>query len=251
MIERPPKSYYKKRKSDLVISRNRRILVLADIHCPYHDNASLKKAVDAGITYDADTVIILGDMMDFHRISKYPNDPDTLSFKDEIEIGYKLLEYLRESFHDAEMFYIEGNHEVRLKHYISRNANEFYGLTALDMDSLLNLGYYDVKYCSDAFIHCGDMSFLHGHELRGVGGVNPSRKLFTKMYKSAICGHLHRPESFYTRDGSGKLLQCHVLGHLGDPNPRYHPRNDWQHGYAIVDVTKNGYVYVDNVIIDE
>jgi predicted phosphodiesterase len=244
-----PKSYYKKREGDLTISRSRNILVLADIHCPYHDQGALAAAVDDGVNKGVDTVIILGDMMDFHRISKYPNDEHTLSFKDEIEVGYRLLRYLRARLGDAEFFYIEGNHEVRLKHYISRNANEFYGLTALDMDSLLNLAYYDVRYCSDAFIHCGDMSFLHGHELRGVGGVNPSRKLFNKMYKSAICGHLHRPESFYTRDGAGKLLQCHVIGHLGDPSPTYHPRNDWQHGYATVEVSKRGYVKVSNIIL--
>ena len=35
-------------------------------------------------------------------------------------------------------------------------------------------------------------------------------------------------------------------GPPGDPNPNYHPRNDWQHGFAIVEVTKKGNVYVEN-----
>lgn len=244
-----PKTYYKRRKSDIVISRNRRILVLADIHCPYHDIASVNKAIEDGKSRGVDTVIILGDMMDFHRISKYPNDPGTLSFQDEIRVGSQMAFSIRDSFPNAEIFYIEGNHEVRLEHYIQRNADEFRGMEELKMSNLLDLKMQDITYIQDAFIHCGDMSFLHGHELRGVGGVNPSRKLFAKMKKSAICGHLHRPESFYTRDGAGKLLQCHVLGHLGDPSPNYHPRNDWQHGYGIVEVTKGGVVRVDNVIL--
>ena len=46
------------------------------------------------------------------------------------------------------------------------------------------------------------------------------------------------------------MIQCHVLGHLGEPNPKYWPRNDWQHGYGIVEVSKRGYVYVNNIIID-
>lgn len=251
MIERAPRSYIKKRKSDITISRNRWILVLADIHCPYHDVKSLDVAIAAGKRMDVDTVIILGDMMDFHRISKYPNDPGTLSFQEELEVGAQMAFYIRSEFPDADIYYIEGNHEVRLEHYIAKNADQFVGMPELSMSHLLDLKMQEITYVQDAFIHCGDMSFLHGHELRGVGGVNPSRKLFAKMKKSAICGHLHRPESFYTRDGSGKLLQCHVLGHLGDPNPNYHPRNDWQHGYGVVDVSKKGYVYVDNVIIND
>jgi predicted phosphodiesterase len=251
MTNNLPKSYYKRRKSDLVISRDRRILVLPDIHCPYHDVSALNTAIFAGRSYNVDTVIILGDMMDFHRISKYPNDPGTLSFQDEIKIGSQMAASIRENFPSADIYYIEGNHEVRLEHYIQRNAEEFRGMASLSLVHLLSLDDGDITFIQDAFIHCGDVSFLHGHELRGIGGVNPSRKLFSKMKKSAVCGHLHRPESFYTRDGAGKLLQCHVLGHLGDPNPNYHPRNDWQHGYGIVDVTKRGYVYIDNVIIDE
>ena len=251
MSDMAPRSYVKKRKNDITISRNRWILVLADIHCPYHDIKALDTAIRAGKRADVDTVIILGDMMDFHRISKYPNDPGTLSFQEELEVGAQMAFYIRSEFPDADIYYIEGNHEVRLEHYIAKNADQFIGMPELQMSTLLDLHSQEIEYVQDAFIHCGDMSFLHGHEMRGVGGVNPSRKLFGKMKKSAICGHLHRPESFYTRDGSGKLLQCHVLGHLGDPSPNYHPRNDWQHGYGLVEVTKRGYVYVDNVILND
>ena len=249
MIELIPKSYYKKRKKDLTISKNRRILVLADVHCPYHDLNALQEAIVKGQEFGADTVILLGDLMDFHRISKYPNEPDTLSFVDECHVGSQLVFGLRESFRDADMYYIEGNHEVRLQNYVKSHASELSGLSGLEMESLLDLHAQEVQWIQNGFIHCGDMTFLHGHEMRGVGGVNPSRKLFNKMKKSAICGHLHRPESFYTRDGAGKLLQAHVIGHLGEPSPKYHPRNDWQHGYALGEVTKKGIVRVQNNII--
>ena len=249
MIELIPKSYYKKRKKDLTISKNRRILVLADVHCPYHDLSALQEAIVKGQEFGADTVILLGDLMDFHRISKYPNEPDTLSFVDECHVGSQLVFGLRESFRDADMYYIEGNHEVRLQNYVKSHASELSGLSGLEMESLLDLHAQEVQWIQNGFIHCGDVTFLHGHEMRGVGGVNPSRKLFNKMKKSSICGHLHRPESFYTRDGAGKLLQAHVIGHLGEPSPKYHPRNDWQHGYALVEVTKKGIVRVQNNII--
>lgn len=246
MTDTLPRSYYKKRKKDLTISKGRTFLVLSDLHCPYHDIAAIQTAIDMGQACDVDSIMLLGDIMDFHRISRYPNDPGTLTFAEEIEVGNQMLFAIREAFRDAEIFYIQGNHEVRLDAYIQKNAAEFYDLPDLRLERLLDLHAQDIKYVADGFIHCGDMSFIHGHEMRGIGGVNPSRKLYGKMKKSAMCGHLHRPESFYTRDGAGKLIQCHVVGHLGDPNPNYHPRNDWQHGYALVEVTKKGYVHVEN-----
>lgn len=246
-----PRTYYKKHKRDVELGRGRKFLLLADIHVPYHDPKALNEALAGGQAFGADTVIILGDMMDFHRISRYPNEPGTLSFVDELRVGAQVLFCIREAFPDAEILYVEGNHEVRLFDYVSKNCDEFLDLKSLSMPALLDMNMQEVSYIRGGFIHCGDMSFIHGHELRGLGGVNPSRKLYTKMKKSAICGHLHRPESFYTRDGQGKLIQCHILGHLGEPSPAYHPRNDWQHGYGLVEVTKKGRVWVQNVIIDE
>jgi predicted phosphodiesterase len=244
-----PKSYYKSNARDVKLSRGKTIAVFSDIHAPYHDVDALVEAVTAAKKSNPDVVILLGDIMDFHRISRYPNDAGTLSFADEITVGVELLKYMRHSFPNAEFYYIEGNHEVRLAHYIQRNAAELQGLSSLDLSFLLQLDELEIPFIQMGFIHCGDMTFLHGHELPGIGGVNPSRKLFTKMKKSAMCGHLHRPESFFTRDGAGKLLQCHIVGHLGDPHPRYWMRNEWQHGYAIVDVSKGGVVRVDNVIL--
>ena len=246
MADLMPKSNYKRRKTDVTIGRDRTILVMSDLHAPYHDINAINEAIHWGQSSNVDTVILLGDVMDFHRISRYPSDPGTLSFAKEIEIGNQILLAIRENFRNAEIYYIEGNHEVRLDAYIQKNASEFYDLPDLRLERLLDLYALEIQWVSDVSIHCGDMSFIHGHEMRGIGGVNPSRKLYTKMKKSAICGHLHRPESFYTRDGAGKLIQCHVVGHLGDPTPNYHPRNDWQHGFAIVDVTKKGNVYVEN-----
>jgi len=244
-----PKSYVQKSSKDIFLGRGKTFAVLSDIHAPYHDVQALEKAVAMAQAASPDVVILLGDILDCHRISRYQSDENTLSFAKEVEVGVELMKYLRDSFPHSEMYYMEGNHEVRLSAYIAKNANEFHGLRGLSIPELLGLGHFETTWVSNGFIHCGDISFLHGHELRGVGGVNPSRKLFMKMLKSALCGHLHRPESFYTRDGAGKLLQCHVIGHLGESNPRYHPRNDWQHGFAIVDVTKSGVVKVQNIIL--
>ena len=53
-----------------------------------------------------------------------------------------------------------------------KNASEFYDLPDLRLERLLDLYAQEIQWVSDGFIHCGDMSFIHGHEMRGIGGVN-------------------------------------------------------------------------------
>ncbi len=120
-----------------------------------------------------DVVILMGDILDFHRISRYPNDEGTLSFAEEIRVGLDLLYYFRQSFPNADFYYIEGNHEVRLAHYIQRNASELTGLESLEMANLLHMKELEITFLQMGFVHCGDMTFLHGHELPGIGGGQP------------------------------------------------------------------------------
>lgn len=232
-------------KKDLVLSRKRKFLVISDLHIPYEDKNAIEKALTLGLNHQCNELIILGDMLDFHKVSKYRHSKSAVEVEDEIALAREWL--MKFSWQFGKMYFVPGNHEARLSTYIIDNAPSLTGLDELRLDRLLGLEEYGCQFV-EGFIHCGDMSFLHGHEFR-IGGMDPARKLFGKMKKSAICGHLHRPDSYYTRDGAGNLLQCHVLGHLGESRPEYMPRNDWQHGCAIVTVPKSGKAQVQTYIL--
>jgi len=231
---------------DIRISRGRKILAISDIHVPYHDKRALAEAMKLGREAGCSTVIVLGDLCDFHKVSKYRHDATALEIDEEIAQAERVLFELADKF--PHRYFVPGNHEDRLKAYILDNAPSLQHLEQLELDKLLKLEEHGFKYVPGGFIHCGDMTFLHGHEIR-ISGMDPARKLFMKMKKSAICGHLHRPDSHYTRDGAGNLLQCHVLGHLGEKSPAFMPRNDWQHGFAIVSVPKSGNAKVETHIL--
>lgn len=232
-------------KKDLFLSRKRKFLVISDLHVPYHNVRAIDKALQLGLTNQCEELIILGDMLDFHKVSKYRHSKSAPEIEEEIEIAKECLRNFSWQF--RKMYFVPGNHEDRLAAYIIDNAPSLTGLEELRLNRLLDLESLNCDYV-EGFIHCGDMTFLHGHECR-ISGMDPARKLFGKMKKSAICGHLHRPDSYYTRDGAGNLLQCHVLGHLGESQPEFMPRNDWQHGCAIVTVPKSGKAQVQTYIL--
>jgi len=233
-------------KKDLRIRAGTKLLVVSDLHVPYQSTAAVNKAITIGKNAGCTGVIILGDLVDFHKVSKYRHDADAYDLKEELKQARYWLRVFRNQF--SNLWFVPGNHEDRLGKYIEDNAPSLGVLDELRLDKLLRLEEYQCKYVPGGYIHCGDMTFLHGHEVR-ISGMDPARKLFGKMKKSAICGHLHRPDSYFTRDGAGNLLQCHVLGHLGKPSPAYMPRNDWQHGCAVVTVPKSGKSQVQTHIL--
>lgn len=243
----------KKKRRDGIIDLNtgRTFLLLPDIHIPYHDKSALKAALAVGKSYDCDTIILLGDTMDCHMLSTHKKMKGAFDMKYELKETKKFLKELRKDFSRADIYYLEGNHEQRLSRHLSEHSPALEDLDAISIASLLNLKEeFDIEYRKTGdFITCGDLTFIHGHEMRGLAGINPSRKLYLKSKCSVICGHMHRPESYFTRDIRGEEYEAHVLGTLGTLNPHYHPYNEWRHGFGIAVVKKDGTFTVENITI--
>lgn len=90
------------------MAKNSRVLVIGDLHIPYHhsDAFSFLKAVKE--KYKPDRIIQIGDEVDFHAISFHGADPDLLSPGDELKSAIKKLEILYKLF--PKMDLLESNH---------------------------------------------------------------------------------------------------------------------------------------------
>jgi predicted phosphodiesterase len=233
------------------LSSGRKILVLPDIHVPYHNMEAIRTALTDGRIFGADTVILLGDTMDCHMLSTHKKMRGALDMVKEVEMTRELMAFIRKALPKAEIFYMEGNHEQRLTRHMEENSPALVGFDAITLPSLLNLEEdFNIKYLrTGELITCGRMTFIHGHELKGLGGINPARKLYLRAKTSTICGHFHRPDTFFTRDIRGEGIECHVLGTLGSLSPHYHPLNEWRHGYGLVDIAKSGKFKVHNQVL--
>ena len=162
--------------------------IIADVHLPFHDDAALGIALDYFDAQKPDTVILLGDLMDYYRLSFWEQDPRKRNLNHEVQVGRSFLEHLRDRFPKASIIYKEGNHEERLTRHVWSRCPEFAqlmeqnGEEVINTKSVLDLKSYDVQWVGmKKPILLGDHIYLlHGHEFRApmTNPVNPARGLF-------------------------------------------------------------------------
>jgi hypothetical protein len=101
--------------------------------------------------------------------------------------------------------------------------------------------------------YAGKLPILHGHEWYGgfAPPVNPARGLYMKAKESAIVGHHHRTSEHTEKSLSGEVTTTWSMGCLCGLEPEYAPYNNYNHGFAHVQVSSNGNYQLKNIrIID-
>jgi len=220
-------------------------LVLADIHVPYHEPLAIQAAVEYGKKVGITNVLLNGDIQDCASVSHWPKTTKR-NFDKELVVFLEFLDWLCAEL-PVPMVYKPGNHEYWLPRYYASKAPELIGLPLLAMESVLNLESRGVEFIEyKQIVDAGGLPILHGDELRFSSPVNPARGLFLKTHSWAMCSHFHQTAENSTRDINGKLLTTWSTGCLCDLSPDYSPYSNWNHGFAVVDVTKGGGFKVDN-----
>lgn len=220
-----------------------RVLVLGDIHAPYHDLAALNAALTYGRRNRADTIILNGDFLDCHKISKYTKNPTSPSLAHEFSTGAAILKGIRAAFPAAKIVYKLGNHEERLGNHLKDSAPEVYGLfggieeiyrTKLGLD---DLGIVLVP--NQQLIRLGDLYVAHGNEIN-ISGVHAAYMMAMRMGANVLASHLHRSQERAIKGRVKGLTAGWVTGCLCNLRPGYYMYNDWVHGFAFVDVRPDG-----------
>lgn len=228
-----------------------KVLVLSDVHIPFHVSKALEAAVEFGKKNGADTVLLNGDVCDFHCVSRYDHDGSKLTYVEEIESGKQFLRWLRAQFPKGRIIYKEGNHDERLNKYILSRAPTLFGLEYCTLPSLLGLSAVGADHVGEQrVVHVGKLRVIHGHEY-GSGTsapVNAARWLMLRARKPALMGHLHQTSEQIEMDIDGNQLAAWSVGCLCGLNPRYRRLSTrWNHGFAFVTVSKDGTFEVRNL----
>lgn len=126
---------YSVRKNDSVEHDNRRILLISDLHIPYHHQDAIAFLLHLKEKYNPTRVICLGDEVDGHALSFHDSDPDLPSAGDEIRQALPVIAELFKIF--PKMDILESNHGSLVwrkakvfgipKHYI-KSYNEVLGV---------------------------------------------------------------------------------------------------------------------------
>lgn len=233
-----PASYEEKREPFILPKVNDNILVLSDLHIPYHSIAAINCAIKYGKENKINTIFINGDLIDMYQFSRFEKDPRKRSAKDEINAAKEFLAVLRKLFPNAGIYYHFGNHDIRYERWLMSHP-EIFDDPYFELETRLEcikskvhiVGDKQITYCGAT----GGLSLHHGHFIfRGSQSpVSPAKTILDKMGMSMICGHTHKISEYTKIDGKGKIHTCWSSGSLCELLPDYNPMaNNYTHGFA-------------------
>ncbi len=227
-----------------------RWLLLSDLHFPFHNRKVIETAIDRAKKDGVVGVILNGDILDSHEVSDFDKEPTAPRYVKEIEQGNQFLDWLDGKLPTARIIYKEGNHEERLKRYIIKRAPALFGLDVVTLPALLDFKQRGVEWVGDKrVIRLGNLAVIHGHEFqRGISApVNPARGFFLRGKECVIGGHHHQTSEHHGKTLSGKQRAAWSTGCCCGLHPPYMPVNEWNLGYAMVELFDGGEFDVRNV----
>jgi len=222
---------------------------------PFHDRRIWDIALQTADIYQPHKIILLGDMLDLSDWSDHYtiSGESYFTFQPALIELYWWLSRLRVVCPNAEMVYLEGNHEQRMTRVILNNllaaykikpANQPKNPPALSIENLMGLQELGIRYLGDYpknnYWLNDNLEVLHGEIVR-TGSGDTVKTVLKDARNSMIFGHGHRREManktvhpkdriiFYTVAMVGCM--CHVDGRV----PSQKGTENWQNGLMKVD----------------
>lgn len=239
-----PYNPYKLPESDetsfepFTLKGHKRVLGLFDIHAPYHSTAAITAAINFAKKDKPDGIVIGGDLLDFHTLSKYMKDPRKKDFAHEIKVGTDLVKSIQKVL-KVPIYFKLGNHDERYQHYLWMKAGEIAGLEDFQLETIIKKRVSDITIIEDKrIIKAGELNIVHGHEFPSsiMSPVNIARGLYLRAKANTICGHHHRSSEHTEQDINGKIITTWSVGCLSELHPQYMPINSWNHGFCMIDL---------------
>lgn len=238
-------------ESDILTRKpNAKVIVLSDIHLPYHDGNALRIALNYMDDCQPDTIVLNGDIADFYGVSSYSKTKkDALTYQEELDVVRDWLEMLVARFPKADIYYVEGNHETRAKRTLANHAPDYLSVRDLRVNVQLDLDTLGITWVPESQeLKIGDLMFIHGHKARRHAGTT-ARAHFEDYGCSIIVGHVHRLSVAYKRNKFGNHAMIEN-GTLCDLDVEYMKYPDWQHGFTEVNFDGDDFSIVQHPIID-
>lgn len=158
-----------------------RVLVVGDIHEPVSHPGYLSFCRDLHDAWDCDSVVLIGDVVDWGAISFHTKHPEIPGPLDEFELARAQIRKWYRAFPQARVCL--GNHDYRPIRVAAANGipagllRDFKGLWQTPGWSWKDDHIVDHVY------------YFHG---TGVGGIHPAYNSMQKMLMSTVQGHIHQ-----------------------------------------------------------
>lgn len=222
------------------------VLVIPDVHVPYHDVRSLTALEGYMKDTRFDEVIYIGDFLDFAQISRFnkgsPKE-ESRTLSEDYKIAGKILDrhisIIRANNKKAKFTLLEGNHEERIERWVAQYPQVEH---MIEVPVGLKLGERGINWIR---------SFSKG-ELYKVGKAYFTHGLYTNQYHAQkmvnnfgvniYYGHTHDHQSFSKIfKGKDKVVEGMSLGCMCELEQSYmHGRpHNWQQGFGVFQFDKD------------
>ena len=157
-----------------------KVLVIGDTHFPAVHPGYLRFVEDLAERYDCNKFVHIGDVVDFHAISRFGKLPEADGALSELDAA--MLEIVKWYKQFPNLLITEGNHDQR-----GYRAAAEQGLPSRFIQGYNQLfGTLKWKWVKDVVID--GVYYFHG---TGVSGQHPAYNTMQKMLMSTVMGHVH------------------------------------------------------------
>jgi calcineurin-like phosphoesterase family protein len=218
-----------------------RVLVVGCVHAPFHSEAAVGAMLNFAEDFQPDLVLLIGDILDNHAISRHEKD-DLTTWQEEIDESRPVLASLDAM--PGRKVMLMGNHDERTERFGRSNPQAFKGLEALDFANVAGIpDSWDV-YADQTHYRVGGeggIVFLHGN-IKGVNGrdavsgMNVAAKMRVRLKDSCMFAHFHKFDHAQPMMRRGEpMWEAWGLGWMGDPKmANYVTLPEWQLGFASI-----------------
>jgi len=223
---------------------HKRILILSDIHFPFHSIQAITATLDYAKKEKPDCILLNGDALDFYGLSRFVRDPKKRHFSEELNMFKDFFHILNKTFKGAKIVFKLGNHEERYEHFLWTKAKELEGVDEFKIENIIKSRAEGIDVIGEKrIINANGLNIIHGHEFSSgfFSPVNIARGLYLRGKTSAIQGHNHQSSEHTEPDMNGKITTTWSVGCLCELHPAYAPINKWNNGFAIVDCDSTGF----------
>lgn len=227
-------------------TRFQTILVASDLHDIECDEFWLKVFLDTAKRVQPDVIVLNGDIFDLPEFGSYQVDPRQWDVVGRIKyVHTKILAPLRKACPDAQITFVEGNHEYRLLRHLTDSTPALKAVLSdlhnMTISGLLGLDEYEINYVAK-----GDLAAYRVGDIKKELGKN--YEVFFDCYIAhhfpegrhlglpGINGHNHKWkvwDMYNETHGAYQWMQL-GCGHVRDAT--YCNGNLWSLGFAMAHI---------------
>ena len=171
---------------------------------PIHDEQAINTVLQAIKENQPDRIIMNGDNLDFPELGSFGQEKRFEGLLQHTLNGvHELMANIRANAPNAEIIWLEGNHEERLRREIGKHMMQLMGVRQpksqepiLSIPHMLQLDELDIQYIdgypANAYWINDQLKAIHGNTVNSSGST--AARIASRESVSVIFGHVHRRE---------------------------------------------------------